>query len=321
MFAIIFDEENCIFARRNACILRTYKVVVKLLQNSAVIHFFIQSPVIFLTEIVIFAAKSIEEFRFNMNFIVALKNFFRRLIHLACLELVELLFHAVSDKFFVIRRFLGNKLVNRLIARLFQFFFEIRYNLFFGKIVIPLIIRIGIVALVKIRIFKRRFQIAYNVVKTSFVLAVDHIKPIYFVELLVYKLVKVYFIHNVYGIIFQFHVRNISRQRRINTVVIPPVRRKQNIQRETLMIPFKKRLYKRFRFFARRILSVKHTVYRYPFFIKSVRNRIRVHSVKVTHFFVHNFARTFDNVVPSGQIRFTTFGRNKRFPSGLFNTV
>ena len=119
MLAIIFDEENCIFARIHACILRTCKVVVKLLQNSAVIHFFIQSPVIFLTEIVIFAAKRIEEFRFNMNLVVALENLFRRLTHKICFELFKFFFDTVYYKLFVIRRFHGNRLVYRLIARLF----------------------------------------------------------------------------------------------------------------------------------------------------------------------------------------------------------
>ena len=119
MLAIIFDEENCILARRNARILRTYKVVVKLLQNSAVIHFFVQSPVIFLTEIVIFAAKRIEEFRFNVNLVVALENIFRRLTHKSCFELFKFFLDAVYYKLFVIRRFHGNRLVYRLIARLF----------------------------------------------------------------------------------------------------------------------------------------------------------------------------------------------------------
>ena len=103
MLAIIFDEENCIFARIHACILRTCKVVVKLLQNSAVIHFFIQSPVIFFTDIYIFAAKRIKEFRFDVNLIVVLENLFRRLSHKICFELFKFLFNAFSYKFFVIR--------------------------------------------------------------------------------------------------------------------------------------------------------------------------------------------------------------------------
>ena len=103
VFAIIFDEENCILARIHARILRTYKVVVKLLQNSAVIHFFIQSPVIFLTEIFILAAKRIEEFRFNVNLVVALENFFRRLTHKICFELFKFFFDTVYYKLFVIR--------------------------------------------------------------------------------------------------------------------------------------------------------------------------------------------------------------------------
>ena len=119
MLAIIFDEENCIFARIHACILRTCKVVVKLLQNSAVIHFFIQSPVIFLTEIVIFAAKRIEDFRFDVNLIVVLENLLSRLTHKICFELFKFFLDAVYYKLFVIRRFHGNRLVYRLIARLF----------------------------------------------------------------------------------------------------------------------------------------------------------------------------------------------------------
>ena len=238
MFAIVFDKGKCILTRRNARIFRTEKVIIKLLQNSAVIYFFIQSLVILFTDIYIFAAKRIEEFRFNVNLIVVLEYLFRRLTHKVCFELFKFFLNAVSDKFFVTRCFHGNRLV---------------FN------------------------FRR--------------------------------------------ILAQFRVGNIFSQCLINVVVIPTVIFEKNIQRETLMIPFKKRLYKRFRFFARHILAVKHTVYRYSFFIKSVRNRICVHSVKVTHIFVHDFARAFDNVVPSGQIRFSPFGRNKRFPSGLFNTV
>ena len=119
MLAIIFDEENCILSRIHARILRTYKVVVKLLQNSAVIHFFIQSLVIFFTDIYIFAAKRIEEFRFNVNLVVVLENLFRRLTHKICFELFKFFLDAVYYKLFVIRRFHGNRLVYRLIARLF----------------------------------------------------------------------------------------------------------------------------------------------------------------------------------------------------------
>ena len=103
MLAIIFDEENCILARRNARILRTYKVVVKLLQNSAVIHFCIQSLVILFTDIYIFAAKRIKEFRFDVNLIVVLENLFRRLTHKICFELFKFFFDTVYYKLFVIR--------------------------------------------------------------------------------------------------------------------------------------------------------------------------------------------------------------------------
>ena len=252
---------------------------------------------------------------------IFVKHIFRRFTDKLLLKTIKFLFNAFSYKFFVIRRFHGNRLVYRLIARLFYLLSEIRHNLFLCKIVIPIIVGILVVALVESRVFKLRFQVAYNIVKTSVVLAVNHIRPIYIGKLLLHKLVKRYFFFGVRRIVAQFRVGNVFNQRFINVAIIPPVVSKQNIQRETLMIPFEKRLYKRFRFFARRILAVKHTVYRYPFFIKSVRNRICVHSVKITHFFVHDFTRAFDNVVPSGQIRFTPFGRNKRLPCGLFNTV
>ena len=75
--------------------------------------------IIFLTEIFIFAAKRIEEFRFNMNLVVALENLFRRLTHKICFELFKFFLDAVYYKLFLIRRFHGNRLVYRLIARLF----------------------------------------------------------------------------------------------------------------------------------------------------------------------------------------------------------
>ena len=103
MFAIVFDKGKCVLPRRNARIFRTEKVVVKLLQNSAVIHFCIQSLVILFTDIYIFAAKRIKEFRFDVNLIVVLENLFRRLPHKICFELFKFFLNAVYYKFFVIR--------------------------------------------------------------------------------------------------------------------------------------------------------------------------------------------------------------------------